>query len=188
MSRKPIHILYPPILVLAVFLLYAVTLGHGFVWDDHVYVVGNKAYQDFDLPKIFSSLANRVEYLPLRDLTLAIDYRFWGESPFGFHLTNILLFTCNILLIYLFAAELPFAGDDIEARKRAAFLTALFFGLHPLISESVNLIAFRNVLLSGAAFFLAAYLYARDQNTDKSFSLRTPLLLFLAPVRPLGDN
>jgi len=169
-----------PILVFVVLSVYSVTLKHGFVWDDTIYTIGNTAYKEFDLRKIFFSLGNGVEYLPLRDVTYAFDYFVWGENPLGYHLTNLVLFLLNVLLIYYFSAELSLAVD-IQKPRSAAFLTALFFAVHPLISESVNFITCRNVLLSSVCFFVAALIFIRYIRNDEgsgSFKSHAALAIF----------
>jgi hypothetical protein len=162
MNRK----LYQPLLLAVVLAIYSVTLKHGFVWDDHTFTEANRVYRDFDLGKIFFSLGNGVEYLPLRDLSYALDFLIWGNNPLGFHLTNVALFALNVLLVFLFTSELPFGGDDWETRRNTAFLTALIFAVHPINSEAVNFITCRNVLVSGAAFFGAAAVFARYLNGE----------------------
>lgn len=169
--------LYQPLLVAVVLILYCVTLKHGFVWDDHTFTEGNRVYRDFDLERIFFSPGNGVEYLPLRDLTYALDFRLWGNNPLGFHLTNLVLFSLNVLLIFRFSSQLPFSGEDAETRSNAAFLTALLFAVHPLNSEAVNFVTCRNVLLSGAAFFGAAVLFIRYLTSEEKPS---PYRVYLA--------
>lgn len=165
------HRLYLPILVVTALSLYGVTLTHGFVWDDHIYIVGNDVYRTFDLQRIFFSLANGVEYSPVTDLSLALDHLVWGNNPAGYHLTNLVLFVATIVLQYLFTQELPFTGENIERRRTMAFLTALLFAVHPLPSEMVNFISCRNGLLSSVAFFGGGLLFARFLG-EESFSQR----------------
>lgn len=160
-----------PILVVTALSLYGITLTHGFVWDDHIYIVGNDIYRTFDLQRIFFSLANGVEYSPVTDLSLALDHLIWGDNPTGYHLTNLVLFVSTITLIYLFTLELPFAGEEIGQRRITAFLASLLFAVHPLPSEMVNFISCRNGLLSSVAFFGGGLLFARFLGKE-SFSLR----------------
>ena len=153
--------LYPALPAIVVISLYAVTLGHGFVWDDLIYTVGNSSYEHIDISTLFISLGNGVEYLPLRDLSYSLDYLFWGWTPFGFHLTNLLLYAVTCTIIYLFTAALPCIAVEPGYRRAIAILTALIFAVHPLNSEAVNFITCRNVLLSGCFFFLAGYSFIR---------------------------
>ena len=92
------------ILAIIVVSVYGRSLSNGFVWDDTVFFIGNPVYSQFNLGKIFFSLANGAEYLPVRDLTNAFDYLLWGKNPFGFHFTNLIFFMANILLIHYFTA------------------------------------------------------------------------------------
>lgn len=147
------------LLIIAVVATYGVALANGFVWDDTILFIGNPVYREFNLRAIFLSLANDVEYLPLRDLTYALDYLFWGEHPFGFHLSNLVFFALNVLLVHQLSV---LAGRRLAALSgrgvppRFPLLVAAGFALHPINSEAVNFITCRNVLVSGVFVFLAA--------------------------------
>lgn len=146
------------LLVVTVFIVYGVSLSNGFVWDDSIYFIGNPVYRDYNLRAIFFSLANGVEYLPLRDLTYVMDYLFWGENPFGFHLTNLVLFSLNILLVHNVASRAgrKFAGlADRNATPLFAFAVAAGFAIHPINAEAVNFITCRNVLVSASFVFIS---------------------------------
>lgn len=146
------------LLVVIIAAVYGVSLGHDFVWDDKVFFIGNPVYSQFNLEKIFFSLANGAEYLPVRDLTYALDYLFWGENPFGFHLTNLLFFMGNILLILHFTALVlkrlaRLAGRDDT--PLLPFAVAALFALHPINAEVVNFVTCRNVLVSATFVFIS---------------------------------
>ena len=83
---------------------------------------------------------------PLTWLSHMRDCQIFGVSPAAQHINNVLLHTCNVLL--LFFALVWFTGD----RWCSAFVAALF-AVHPLNVESVAWIAARNDLL-GTLFFL----------------------------------
>jgi tetratricopeptide (TPR) repeat protein len=163
-NRRSVHLVI--ILVCA-----AATFGRAacfdFVWDDRVLLLGQDAYETFDLRRIFFSLANRLEYLPLRDLSYALDYALWGENPFGFHLTNLLLYLLNTVCVYTMTLRLMttlFAGERALPERRTenvALLTALLFAVHPIHSEAVSFISCRNVLLSGLFFFLSCHFFLK---------------------------
>jgi len=154
----------PALLFVLVLIVFGNSLLNGFVWDDENFLVGNHLIKNFELGKILTTPVNGLEYLPIRDLTIALDYLVWGERPFGFHLTNLLLYCLNVLAVYYLALELSFllSRDDEDrnapAASLAALATALLFAVHPIHSEVVAFIGGRGNLLSGF-FFLAAYLY-----------------------------
>ncbi|MDD2897340.1 MAG: tetratricopeptide repeat protein [Desulfuromonadaceae bacterium] len=148
------------VLTVVIGTVFSVALGNNFVGDDLTLTIGNPAYRDFLPDRIFRGLANGLEYLPVRDLSIALDYQIWGESPRGFHFTNLLIYLLTCLAVYWVTLLLGrhFNHDHPELLAGAA---ALLFGLHPLQAESVGLVACRNVLLSGLFTFLAAGCYLR---------------------------
>ena len=184
------HLLLLAIVVLGVF---GNSLLNGFVWDDNGYIVGNRVYQEFDLHKMFFSLGNRKEYLPLRDITYAIDYAVWGEHAAGFHLTNILLYLANVVTVYYLALRINVQAFGSQPNSCAdsrltALFTALLFAVHPIHNESVNFIICRNVLVSGLFFFLSSYFYLlflekcdEDQN-DRYIFYSGALVLFICAL------
>jgi len=146
------------LLLLAV-LVFFKTLFFEFVWDDTVLLVGQASYQTATLKQLLLSPINGVEYLPLRDLTYIIDYQLWGWNPFGFHLTNLVLYILNIWAVYRFTSLLgpmllpPGNSKTADGTVWIALLTAALFTVLPLHSEVVSFIHARNVLLSGLFFF-----------------------------------
>lgn len=148
-------------MVAAVVLTYGNTLGGGFVWDDNLFTA-NQAYWQYDLRTIFLSLANGLEYQPVRDVTYLLDIALWGGKPFGFHLTNLLLFTLVVLLVYRLSLRL-LSRCCRGAAPPATVATggALLFALHPLRSEVVAWITQRNTLLATLCGLLSLLLFCR---------------------------
>jgi hypothetical protein len=148
-----------------VVLVFGNTLLNGLVYDDATLVVANDAYRRFDLSRIFLSLSNGVEYLPVRDITYALDYRVWGDTIAGFHLSNLLYYCCTIAAAYWFTrALLLHAGADGgqssgQGNQLVPFCTAALFAVLPHHSEPVSALFTRNVLVSGLFFFLSSWLY-----------------------------
>jgi len=174
-NRRPAGLIPCAFLVAVTAALYANTLGGRFVWDDNLFAA-NQVYWRYDLRTIFFSLANGLEYQPVRDLSFLFDIALWGDRPFGFHLTNLLLFTANVLLVYGIAAVFyaRFIKPDSEIKSGfVPLLTALLFAVHPLKSEVVAWVTQRNTLLA-TLFFLAAllcFLRYQEQGGRKYFIL-----------------
>jgi tetratricopeptide (TPR) repeat protein len=176
------------LLVIAGVLLYGHTLGFEFVWDDKSLIANIDAYRQFDLKKIFFSLPNGFEYLPVRDLSFALDFLIWGDGPMGLHLTNVILYILGAILIYLFTEELctllfhrnaPTGGPD---KSFLAFATALLFLAHPLHVQTVSFLSCRNVLLSGLFFFASILCYMRFLRTASRAQYAYSLLLFVLAI------
>jgi hypothetical protein len=85
---------------------------------------------------------------PLRPWTLALDGRFWGLEPLGFHLTNVLLHAVTSILIAILVVQLG-------GRLLPAFLASLLFLLHPLNVEAATWVSGRDETLAGAALLAA---------------------------------
>lgn len=180
-KERTIHLL---LLAVAVMATFGNSLFNGFVWDDNLLVLGNRVYREFDLGKMFFSLANGLEYLPLRDFTYAVDYALWGERAAGFHLVNLLFYLANVLAVYFLTLELTrfFWGGEKEEEPTAptlALFTALLFAVLPLHSEAVSFIICRNVLVSGLFFFMACWFYLKFSRSGRTGNYLAALLCFL---------
>jgi protein O-mannosyl-transferase len=144
---------YLYLLALLVIATYLSALGNGFVWDDTIFTIGNPVFKNFDLHTILFGQSNGYEYLPLRDITCALDYLFWGENPAGFHLTNIVI-TVATALVGFFLAEgtITLLWPEKMTQSRTwlmSFATAALFILHPVQAQAINWISCRNHLLAG---------------------------------------
>jgi tetratricopeptide (TPR) repeat protein len=152
--------------------VYANTLAGAFVWDDQAYVVGNAAYQQFDLRRIFLTLANGVQYLPVRDLTFALDHFLWGGNPRGFHLTNLAWYLATLVAVYLMVRELECLLGAEDAGGAGWNLsipgwTTLLFAVHPLHAEVVAWVSCRGYLVAGFFFFASLLLFLRFLTDDR---------------------
>jgi hypothetical protein len=142
-------------------LVFGNALANGFVWDDSVYVLNIETYRGFDLQRFIFGLGNGAEYLPVKDLSYAVDFAIWGMNPAGFHITNLIIYLLNVVAVYLLAEVLTVTlQTDAKVEENfsggaIAFCTAALFALHPIHCETVNFVASRNTLLAGLFCFLA---------------------------------
>jgi tetratricopeptide (TPR) repeat protein len=133
-------------LLLLVAACYANGLGNGFVFDDNLLVLNDARVRSLvNLPGLV-----RDSYRPLRNITYAFDFAIWGDRPFGFHLTNILIHLANTLLVFSLFRRF---GVDLVL----AALGALIFAVHPLQPESVTYVSGRRDVLF-SLFYLASLL------------------------------
>jgi hypothetical protein len=133
-------------------ILYLPTLGYGFVYDDFAFA------RPWPLSEIVSTLAGSWDpaglstdyFRPVASATLALDYRIWGASPPGYHLTNLLL---HALLGWLGFRLLCRLGLS----PLASLAGALAWSAHPLGATAVS---WANQRTDGlvALFYLAALL------------------------------
>src|SRR5207253_1078240 len=80
------------------------------------------------------------------------------EYVLGFHIVNVLLHIFNGLLVFVMCGKiLKTAGIDSDRARVYSFLSASFFLLHPIQTESVTYISSRSELLS-TFFYLTGFL------------------------------
>jgi|GEM_PF-1689846 len=140
------------------FLLYLPTLRYGYVnYDDLWLIKANTLLQQFDFQSLYSiffdlSVEQRLrlgsEYLPIRDLSVMLDFVIFGKWIGGYHLTNALLFG-------LLCAALVYALRLWTGLKEWSWLTGLLFAVHPIHVESVAWLSERKSLLAGLWMFVA---------------------------------
>ena len=159
------------------FLLLLPLLGYGFLSDDFPLIVANPRLQSWSLffqnllTPFFSFPTNpQLHYWrPATLLSYALELRLWGISPWGFHLTNILLHTANTLLLYLLLKRFRPEGA-------LPWTASLLFLLHPAHGENIAWISGRTDLL--AFLFLALSLLFRLEYEERKRGLSISLLFF----------
>ena len=136
------------LLVALVCLAYGNTLRNGFVWDDADVIVGAPLIRRMaNLPVLVSrdycGRSNEMTYRPLVTLSYFLDYAVWRDRPLGYHLQNLLW---HLLAVLLAGA----AALRLTRERRTALLAAALLAVHPVTTEAVNAVSFREDLLAGA--------------------------------------
>jgi len=156
-------------LVASVFVAFLPALRCQFVnWDDDANFLDNPYYRGLSpshLKWMFSTFLLG-HYQPLSWITLGADYVLWGMNPVGYHLTSLILHAIGVcvfleVLRTLFRLIPGLQDVDEKSRRRAAFIGALLFGIHPLRVESVVWITERRDVLCGVFFLLSVLMYLR---------------------------
>ncbi len=169
------------VLILVSLLLFANTLPNGLVWDDTWLIADNEYIRSWENIRLFFTprywtelhpIPSPGQYRPIRTLTFAVDYFFWEDNPFGYHLTNLFLHMLNVLVIYMLLSHLLIAAKgagnmDRGWRRGVPFLAALLFAAHPVHTESVNFIKNRAELLAGLFFLLSLSLFIKTALGEK---------------------
>ncbi|MFO0946027.1 MAG: tetratricopeptide repeat protein [Planctomycetota bacterium] len=142
-------------------------LKHDFVnIDDPFYVKENifvRRGLDAESITWAFTTTNASNYHPLTWVSLMVDAELWDNRPSGFILTNILLHSCNVVL--LFAVMRRMSGS-----LWASAFVAAFFAFHPSHVESVAWISERKDVLSiflGLASMYAYVIYAEKPSTGR---------------------
>lgn len=166
---------YPNFLaiILIVFLgsaVYVNSLGNGFVYDDELVIVENPFLNKLENVKYFFGSdyfagSQEFTYRPVLTLSYLLDYHFWKFNPLGYHLTNVVIHILNAILLYfLFLLFLGFFGTQ-KLRYPIALLASILFVLHPIQTEVVNGVAFREDALFSLFFFLTLIFFLKTKTT-----------------------
>ena len=107
-------------------------------------------------------------FRPVVNASYALDDAIWGHTPFGYHLTNVLLHATLVVLLFLFLrracgdarVRMGGSGEPQSMDDWIAFGGAVLFAVHPLMSEGVVYVSGRSELLCGV-FFVSTLLIAR---------------------------
>ncbi|NQU95737.1 MAG: tetratricopeptide repeat protein [Candidatus Omnitrophica bacterium] len=151
------------LLALLTFSVYANAIQGTFVWDDQTLVVQNESIKSFEnIPYIFAN--EFVEkagyggniYRPLQEFSYMVDYFLWGFESVGFHITSIALHIACV--VALFCLILRISGSNI-----VAFITAGFFGVHPINTEAISYISGRSDPLFFLFLVLAFLFYIKSR-------------------------
>ena len=164
-------------LALAVWAVFGQTLHHGFVYDDGGYVSENpiitKGLHWQGVVWAFTH-SHGGNWHPLTTLSHMLDCQLFGLNPRGHHLTNVLLHTASVLLLFLVLRKMT------GALWRSAFVAAVF-AIHPLAVESVAWVAERKDMLSGLFFMLTLWAYWRYTQKQAAGS-QGPLSFLRSPA------
>ncbi|MCH9003583.1 MAG: hypothetical protein IIC02_13515, partial [Planctomycetes bacterium] len=166
-SRWQSRFVLVALLVAATFLAFAPALDNEFVnWDDDYTLVNNDAFRGLSLEHLrwMFTTAYTGHFQPLSWVSFAIDWYIWDLTPFGYHLTNLLLHVATGILFFflvrrLFAIALPRLPD--ASRNLGALASALLFSVHPLRVESVAWATERRDVLSAVWLMAALCFYLK---------------------------
>lgn len=141
-----------------VWFVFGRTLRHQFVaYDDQNYVYENPVVTaGLTANSLLAAFAetHARNWHPLTTISHMLDCELFGLDPAGHHLTNVLLHTAAVLLLF------PVLSAMTGSIWRSAFVAAVF-AIHPLRVESVAWVAERKDVLSAMLFIVTLGFYAR---------------------------
>lgn len=162
-------------LALLTFAAFAQVLGNEFVnYDDTKYITDNPYVKRGLTSESFIWAFTEAHFFmwhPLTSLSHILDFSLYGLNPCGHHLTNLILHTTSVLLLF-----------DILRKMTGkiwptAFVAAAF-ALHPLNVESVAWAAERKNVLSGLFWMLTIAAYVRYAKHPKATNYLLVVLVF----------
>ncbi len=173
------HLIFIPLLAAASFLIYADSLQGGFVWDD----LDTISYCGRITPFFESIFPEKGKgsyyYRPLLMLTISTDCKFWGRDPLGFHLTNVLLHTLNVILVYVFGFLIFSRFYSGEKSSWLSLFSSLLWSLHPTHAESVAWVSGRTDVVCMTFFISSVVAYDLLQRKNNVLLAFLSAFLFL---------
>ncbi|MEI8202210.1 MAG: tetratricopeptide repeat protein [Bacteroidota bacterium] len=154
------------------------SLFNGFTnWDDPSYVTKNVFIRGFGIEnwKAFFFSFHNGHYHPLTWISLAVDYAIGGNSPFVYHLGNLLLHLFNVTLVF---ALLMLLTENLLI----AIVVSLLFAIHPDQVESVAWISERKTLLFAFFYLASLFYYIKHIKLGKNKYYYFALVLFILSV------
>ena len=151
------------VLLAATALLYTgagVLSGRLNLVDDYGYIVQfghyDRSLNLSGLAQMFSSISKQEMlhdyYRPIYTLIRSIDYRLYGTSPTGYHVTSLVFYLLAVASAYWILLQLL-------PSTWAAFAGALIFAVHPIHVEAVAWIMAGGYAMAGALALAAFALY-----------------------------
>ena len=149
-----------PLLIVALgAALYANSFSIPFLFDVYFQINDNPMVK---VSEPLRDFLRRSRGLPA--LTFALNYRFGGFNPWGFHLVNVAVHLANALLVYaLVLRTLQLPGWRERYRDSAAMLAAcvaLVFVAHPLQTMAASYIVQRTESLAAFFYLLTLLLFS----------------------------
>jgi protein O-mannosyl-transferase len=167
------------LLVAATLAVYSQVRGFDFViMDDGLYVGDNEHVRDgISLGNIGWSFTTFRDgnWFPLTWISLMLDASAYGLWPGGYHITNLVLHTANVLLVFATFAKMT------QNVPQSACVAALF-AVHPLHVQSVAWVAERKDMLSMLFGLCALYAYVAYAQGGRARRLILSAFLFLCSL------
>src|SRR5262245_45119857 len=163
------------------------TLRNDFAIDDSQMVLNNALVRSIaNIPRAFvvsgwaysSSdirFAQDTFYRPLLNVILTIEYALFGPTPWGWHLTNVLLHSLVTLLVFL-------VFDELTGRKWLALIAATLFAVHPVHAESVAWVSGVTDPMMSVFALGAFYCYVRYRRSRNIYLIAGSWALFLGAL------
>jgi hypothetical protein len=162
------------IIVAAGFWIYWPVLHGGWLWDDDYLIEHNDLVHDpGGLWYAWFAPSNLIDYFPLTVSLEWLEWQFWPNDTFCFHLTNVILHVCSALLVWRLLDKLGF---------RLAWVGGLLFAVYPVMVESVAWMAELKNTLSMPPFLLAMCAWIDFDREDRCKDYILALGLFLVAM------
>jgi hypothetical protein len=182
------------------FFVYGNTLGNELFYDDEQFIYKNIFVQSFDIVSFFTRNVDAGAgvvsnyYRPLLLLSFGIEHLLVGNTPFLYHLTNLLFQAGSGIFLYILLIKL-------FQNKLIALCTSILFIIHPLQTEAIAYVSGRGDPMG--MFFMLLSVYLSFKTTlrgklaagffficallSKELTIITPLIIFLCHMAVRKD-
>ena len=152
--------------IVASLLCYLPARNAPFVSDDFRYLVENETLLSTELGnalELFRRPMPHGEYLPLRDLSLRIDWQLFRERTLGYHLHNLVLYGLCCWAVWLLTVQLLRVFEpEVDSHRWTATTVTALFAAHPVHAETVIWVSCRKDLLAALFVLLSLWSVARS--------------------------
>ena len=169
-SRRPLRraasygvLLRAALIILAGICAYWNSLDLPFLWDDETAILTNQTIRDLWPPwrPLLPPLETPVAARPLVNVSLALNYALGGLNVRGYHAWNLGVHLAAALLLFGVVRR-TLEGERFRERLGAdaanvALVAALWWTIHPLVSEVIDYTTQRTTAMMGLFFFLTLY-------------------------------
>lgn len=152
------------------FAVYSNTLRSPFFFDDGPSIVDNPFIeslwplsQSFGAPPGAGSSGR-----PLVSFSLALNYAIGERNVLGYHLFNIATLVLSALALFGLARRLLRQTSFAQQATGLGFSIALLWMLHPLHTDTLNHVVYRNGAMMGFFYLLSLYCAARIFGEENS--------------------
>lgn len=174
------NFLYPAILIVLGFLVWAGTKDVPFQFDDDHVIVNNP---DLRNPGVFLNAETWFAFhgRVLSYFGFMADYQLYGMDASGYHWLNIIIHILSAISVYFLFLLIGKTGTDPPANhlRIAALGGALFFLLHPMQTESVTYISQRMTSQAGMFLLWAYFFYLKFRTGHDKRILNLSLFVLL---------
>ena len=134
-------------------MVFAPTLRGAFLFDDDSLLTNSAVVKAEDGLRRIWLTTEPLDYWPVTNSSFWVEWRVWGMSPTGYHVTNVVLHVTSAFLLWAILCRLSIPG---------AWLAAVIFAVHPVNVQSVAWIAQRKNALSMVFFLLSIWWFLKD--------------------------
>jgi len=157
-------------LAAAGFLVHSSSLDGVFVLDDRVSILDNPHIESlWPLSRSLSAPPGTgASGRPLVALSLAINYALGGREVLGYHLFNVAVHVLAALALFGVVRRALLAAGREAGSGAVAFAVALLWVLHPLHTDALDHVVYRNETMMAAGYLASVYCALR------AFASRAP--------------